>query len=156
MEKLVLEGYEEDPALSEYLELLREGARQSQKILLAECQEVEGKLQYKEAWYIPELDSLRLQILRTDHAAPSAEHPGRAKTFELSAREYYLPGMRTFVDRYVRNCDTCQRSKAVRHALYSVLRTRPVPSRPWEDVSVDFVVGFPHSEGFGSVWLVVD
>lgn len=143
LEKLFSEGYEKDMAPSEYLKQLKEGFRQSKDISLGDCQEVEGRLQYRRAWYVPDLDSLRLEILRTHHDVPSAGHPGRAKTFELVSREYYWPGMRKFVERYVRNCDTCRRTKAVRHAAYGVLKPLPFPRRPWEDVSVDFVVCLP-------------
>jgi hypothetical protein len=31
-----------------------------------------------------------------------------------------------------------------------------VPEKPWEDISMDFVVGLPECEGFDAVWVVVD
>lgn len=57
---------------------------------------------------------------------------------------------------YVRNCATCRRLKAVRHAPYGVLKPLPFPYRPWEDLSVDFVSGLPESEGFDTVMVVGD
>jgi hypothetical protein len=32
----------------------------------------------------------------------------------------------------------------------------PVPEKPSEDISIDFVVGLPECEGFDAVWVVVD
>jgi len=64
--------------------------------------------------------------------------------------------MRKQVDKYVRNCHSCQRSRTTRHATFGVLRPLPVPEKPREDISMDFVVGLPECEGFQAVWVVVD
>ena len=32
----------------------------------------------------------------------------------------------------------------------------PTPKRPWESVSMDFIMALPKSEGFGSIMVVVD
>jgi hypothetical protein len=31
-----------------------------------------------------------------------------------------------------------------------------VPEKPWEDISMDFVIGLPDCEGFDAAWVVVD
>ena len=64
--------------------------------------------------------------------------------------------MRRSVERYVNNCHVCQRSKNSRHAPFGVLKPLPIPARPWQDISWDFVVGLPNSKGFDSVLVVVD
>jgi len=64
--------------------------------------------------------------------------------------------MRKQVDQYVRNCHSCQRSRTSRHATFGVLRPLPVPEKPWADISMDFVVSLPESEGFNAVWVMVD
>lgn len=53
--------------------------------------------------------------------------------------------------RYIQNCETCRRSKAVCYVPYGVLKPLPVPDHPWEDILVDFVVGLPEAEWFD--WL---
>jgi len=60
------------------------------------------------------------------------------------------------VHQYVRNCHSCQRPRTSRHATFGVLRPVPVPEKPWEDISMDFVVRLPECEGFDAVWVVVD
>jgi len=40
--------------------------------------------------------------------------------------------------------------------MFGVLRPLSVPEKPWEDISMDFVVGLPECEGFDAVWVVVD
>jgi len=60
------------------------------------------------------------------------------------------------IDWYVRNCHDCQRSRSSRHSIFGVLRTLSVLDKPLEDISMDFVVGFPSCEGFDAIWVVVD
>jgi len=60
------------------------------------------------------------------------------------------------VDQFVRNCHNCQQSWSSRHSMFGVLRPLPVPEKPWEDISMDFVVGLPECEGFDAIWVVVD
>ncbi|XP_012458151.1 uncharacterized protein LOC105778935 [Gossypium raimondii] len=37
-----------------------------------------------------------------------------------------------------------------------LLQPLPVPERPWESLSMDFIIGLPKSESFGSILVVVD
>ena len=64
--------------------------------------------------------------------------------------------MRRDVERFVSRCTTCQKAKSRLnpHGLYMTL---PVPSVPWEDISMDFVVGLPRTrKGRDSFFVVVD
>jgi hypothetical protein len=50
--------------------------------------------------------------------------------------------MRRDVERFVAHIITCQKTKSRlnTHGLYMPL---PVPSAPWEDISMDFILGLP-------------
>ena len=60
------------------------------------------------------------------------------------------------VDQYVENCHSCRRSRSSQHLKFRVLRPLPVPEKPWDDMSIDFVVGVPECERFNAMWVVVD
>jgi len=64
--------------------------------------------------------------------------------------------MRKDVDRYVWNSHDCQWSLSSRHSTFGVLRPLPVLDKPWEHISMDFVVGLPECKGFDMIWVVVD
>ena len=64
--------------------------------------------------------------------------------------------MRKVVERFVGNCHTCRRTKPRCHTPHGTLLPLPVPDRPWQDISMDFVVGQLKSQGFDANWVVVD
>ena len=60
------------------------------------------------------------------------------------------------IQRYVRNCDTCGRSKSWREGTQGLLKPLPIPTRIWKEISIDFVEGLPESEGMTSLMVVTD
>ena len=58
---------------------------------------------------------------------------------QLVQSSYVWPTLRKEVERYVRRCRICQVAKGDA-GLYMRL---PVPTRPWVDISMDFVLGLP-------------
>jgi hypothetical protein len=65
---------------------------------------------YKKRLYIGE--SLRHQVLYFVHATPLAGHAGYDKTIHKARKDFYWPGMKTDVKKFIRECDVCQRVKA--------------------------------------------
>jgi hypothetical protein len=108
LDELFLEAYQTDPFPSQVLTMLDNQVRHSRLISLAECGRDDNRLTYRNRIYVPNHEPLRLRLLQDHHDVPAAGHPGRAKTLELLTRTYYWKNMRQDVDRYVRNCHTCQ------------------------------------------------
>lgn len=81
--------------------------------------------------------SLRLKIIQELH---NEGHVGRDRTLQLAMASYFWPTMRRDVERFVERCRTCQlaKGKASNAGLYLPL---PIPTQPWTDVSMDFVLG---------------
>lgn len=100
--------------------------------------------------------SLRSDVLRSRHDAVTAGHPGRARTLNLVERDFSWPGLKTFVRQYVSACDICARIKAPRHKPYGLLKPLDIPDRPWQSISMDFIVKLPLSHGYDSIWVVCD
>ncbi|KAL3709190.1 hypothetical protein TMatcc_002980 [Talaromyces marneffei ATCC 18224] len=91
-----------------------------------------------------------------NHDHPLAGHPGREKTYNILSRKYYWPNMTKTVSRYVKNCRICRRTKYSRSPYQGILEPLNVPQRPWNDISVDFIVKLPESDGYDSIMVVVD
>jgi len=116
----------------------------------------EGLLFLDERIYVPSEDSLKLRILRSRHDHPTAGHPGRNKTLLIVRRDFYWPGIKDYVERYVQGCHQCRRAKASRHKPYGLLQPLPVPQRPWSSISMDFIDQLPESQGFDAILVVID
>ena len=80
--------------------------------------------------YVPDDNSLRLELLRQHHDDPLAGHFGFLKTFELLSRNYWFPRMHAYVKSYVATCDSCSRGKPSRHLQHGELRHCPHPLVP--------------------------
>ena len=117
-------------------------------------------LRYNEKAYVPE--TCIRDIIGDHHDDPLHGHPGVAKTMELIGREYAAPGMRASVEQYIKECIQCQQNKSARHTKYGQIQFAPVPSTPWDDVTMDFVVKLPKSKDpatqdvFDSIMVIVD
>ena len=72
-------------------------------------------------------------------------------------KSYWWKRMKVDVARYVASCGVCQRVKAERKRPAGKLQSLEVPLWPWDDVTMDFVVGLPRTpKGKDSIWVVVD
>jgi hypothetical protein len=78
------------------------------------------------------------------------------KTEDVLATHFFWPKMRRNVERYVSQCTTCNKAKS-RLNPHGLCMPLPVPSVPWEDISLDFVLGLPRTKrGRDSIFVVVD
>ena len=83
-------------------------------------------------------------------------HGGHAKTYNHIASTYYWPKMSRDIKRYVSTCDICQKTKSQRHTPVRLLQPIPIPSQPFEVVSIDFIPELPSSSGFDNILVIMD
>jgi hypothetical protein len=106
--------------------------------------------------YVPSSGDLRTRVLQFKHDHVLSGHFGQNKTLELVRRDYSWPNLRTFVKDFCNSCTTCMRSKSQRHKPYGFLKQLPVPVRPWNSISMDFIEQLPESRTFTAILVVVD
>lgn len=91
------QGYYADPFSNEVLEMIRNKSTSSKKISFTECKDNQGRVMFGELFYVPNHDTLQLEVMRLYQDVPAGGHPGGAKTFELLSKDYYWPKMRTYM-----------------------------------------------------------
>lgn len=117
---------------------------------------VQDIVHYKGRVVISPKSALAVQLLREHHDSPVGGHSGEIKTYKRLASEWFWPGMRKMIAQYIRECAVCQQQKQSTLMPAGFLQPLPVPSRIWEDISLDFVEGLPRSQGVDTVLVVVD
>ena len=99
---------------------------------------------------------MRLSILDESHGGTSGGHFGEAKTLALVKANFFWPKLEKDIARFVKKCVVCMMAKTHGNnaGLYTPL---PIPNMPWEEVSLDFVLGLPRTErNKDSILVVVD
>ena len=122
-------------------------------------EEIDGVLHDQGLPFVPEV--IWTELISRQHNNRLAGHFGINKTRELIGRKYYWLSLRKDVEAYVKGCNVCLASKAVRHKPYGDLQALPVPTHRWKDLSMDFVTGLPVStdwkgESYDSILVIVD
>jgi hypothetical protein len=100
--------------------------------------------------------SMHELLVREAHGGGLMGHFGVRKTLDVLHEHVFWPKMKRDVERVCARCITCRQAKyrVLPHGLYTPL---PVPSAPWLDISMDFVLGLPRSrKGRDSIFVVVD
>lgn len=78
------------------------------------------------------------------------------RTYRRLAQSLYWKGMMKTIQELVARCQVCQRNKYQASSPAGLLQPLPVPYQVWEDISMDFIIGFPKSKGVDSILVVVD
>jgi hypothetical protein len=101
--------------------------------------------------------SMRNQVLTAIHdELGEAAHAGFERTYNRVVRHFYWPGMARHTKEFVKTCDICQKIKHRRHAPLGLIRAIPVPEKPFDIVSMDFITDLPESSGFSAALVIVD
>jgi hypothetical protein len=106
-------------------------------------------------FFIPK-SSMRENMLKEKHSGGLARHFGHDNRFAQLNSSDYWPGMREEVKKFVNKCNIFQYEKGKKQntGLYQPL---PILDRPWDAISMDFVLGLPRNQrGSDSIFVIVD
>lgn len=60
------------------------------------------------------------------------------------------------IKNFINTCDVCQKTKPRKHAPVGLLQPIPIPSQPFEVVTMDFIPELPLSNRFDNVLVIVN
>ena len=99
-------------------------------------------------------DKIR-EVIAQCHNSIVSGHWGPRKTYDLVARKYSFPHAKTFVTEFCRACPTCQHVKADRRGEQGLFRPLQLPTRKWQSICMDWVVGLPEVTRNGRVYNAI-
>lgn len=88
-------------------------------------------------------NSLDVQRTILQHCHDNAGHLGMDKTRELVERRFWWPKLVEHVREYVSACPICAKTKSRNHRVPGLMVPLPIPTRPWECVTLDLVTDLP-------------
>ncbi|GBG65475.1 hypothetical protein CBR_g51070 [Chara braunii] len=151
----LVEAYHDDPLMVEIIRRLEA----KDKATSAEFELVDGLLFLEKAGNkrlcVPNRESLRSLFLGECHDA--TRHFGYKKTATNLLQQFWWPTMMRDAKLYVETCQVCQRDKPRTQAPLGLLKSLPIPERPSENLSMDFMDTLVTSQsGMRHIFVIVD
>jgi hypothetical protein len=139
LEQQIREGKLEDVEIREIRETMERGKA------LDFTEDNQGMIWFKNRICVPDVGDLRKTILREAHDSTYSIHPGSTKMYHDLKQRYWWYGMKRDVVPHVALCDTCYRVKAEHQKPTRLHQPLKVPEWKWEEIGMDFIVGFPRT-----------
>lgn len=114
---------------------------------------VDGLITYKGRVYVTASSPALPSILAAAH---TLGHEGVQKTLHRLRADFFVPKARSVVQQFVQACTICQQNKSSHLHPAGLLQPLATPFHIWEDISMDFVEGFPKVNGKTVILSVVD
>ena len=106
---------------------------------------------------MPQKSQVKDDILKVAHRTLYTVHPCETKMYQDLKKSFWWKRMRLDIAHYVASYGVCQRAKAEHKHPVGLLQPLEVPVWPWDDISIDFVVGLPRTQrGKDAIWVIVD
>ncbi|TYK18067.1 reverse transcriptase [Cucumis melo var. makuwa] len=105
--------------------------------------------------YVPRVGDLRKKLLHECHDTLWTGHPKWQRAYVLLKKGYFWPNMRDDVMQYTKTCFICQQDKVEKAKVAKLLEPLPVPTRPWESVSMDFVTHLLKVGDFQTILIII-
>ncbi|KAI3724605.1 hypothetical protein L2E82_36388 [Cichorium intybus] len=117
----------------------------------------QGLKTFRNRIWVPKAGGLRKLILEESHKSKYSIHPGSTKTYQDLKRQYWWPGMKKRIAKYISKCVICAQVKAEHQVPHGDAQSLHIPAGKWEYVTMDLVVGLPRTRrGHDSIWVIVD
>ena len=116
-----------------------------------------GSLHFQDSLCVPDDKELKKKLLFEAHNTIFTMHPGGNKMYQDLKHLYWWKGMNRDVTKYVSKCLTCQQVKVEHQVPTSMLNNLSIPQWKWDNITMDFVSGFPLTQQkHDYVWVIVD
>ena len=85
-------------------------------------------------------------ILKEAHKNPmESSHAGPERLWQQLSQKFYWRRMKADILAFTGSCDVCQKTKFSNFNKFGFLIPNPIPLRPYQSVSMDFIVNLPWS-----------
>ena len=100
--------------------------------------------------------SMRQKLIQSCYDVPVAGHVGIHHSQKLVNGQFSWRGMGTDIQNHLWTCPVCQTTKSDHQKTAGPLQPLPVPSRRWEQITIDLCTDLPVSSGYTAIAVFVD
>ena len=151
LKQMIIDAQKNDEELHKKLQMVRDG----DKTKFSEKEA--GSLYFQNRLCVPDDKELKQKLLYKAHNTVFTMHPGGNKMYQDLKQFYWWKGMKKDVTEYVSKCLTCQQVKAEHQVPTGLLNPLPIPQWKWDNITMDFVSGFPLTQQkHDYVWVIMD
>ncbi len=153
--KQILETNEIDENCTLLREAIARDEAQCEDIKLKNCR-VQNEILYKDSQlWVSFNELLQMNLIREMHDQFSIDHLDILRTMKIIKRNYYWSSMRKTVDRYIRNCYVCQRSKTSRNKSNGLLQPLSISEQRWQNIVMNFIINLSDSYDYNAILTVI-
>ena len=115
----------------------------------------DSALYFKHQLYVPEL--AHHDLIKSLHELLAGGHKGFFCMLHHMQKDYWWPGMLTFLQKFISGCANCQVAKVNVHPMVPGLSPLAVENPlPFSSILVNLITGLPNSHSFDLVMIMVD
>ncbi len=153
--KQILKTNEIDENCTLLREAIARDETQYEDIKLRDCR-VQNEILYRDdlLWVFFD-EHLQMKLIQEVHDQSSIDHFEILRTMKIIRRYYYWSSMRKTIDRYIRNCYICQRSKTSRNKFNELLHSLLILEQWWKNIVMNFVINLSLSKGKNIILTVI-
>jgi hypothetical protein len=94
---------------------------------ISDCRIYNNRIYYKNRLFISANDEFKMQIIYRIHTSGPAGHPKRMKTIKLIGKSYFWLRITQDIQAFVKACEFCSQTKALRSAFFKYLHSLLIP-----------------------------
>ena len=106
--------------------------------------------------YVPNSKKLKEKILQENHNLVDVGHPGQQRILELIKWNYWWPGLKEDIKKYIQGYFKCQQNKVQHQKKSGELHLLEIPQGPWQKINIDIIGPLPRSNGIDAIVVIVD
>ncbi len=146
---------QKDSTCTEIRRALLKNKKSYDEMLLKKFKTIEDILFFKEKLWISDFDQLKLDIIREIHDQSASRHSDIRRICKYLHKWYYWSQAKQSVERYIRNCHICKRSKTSRDKYSELLNSLSISNRSWMNIIMNFVIELSKSKKEFNVILMI-
>jgi len=110
----------------------------------------------EERIYIPNNKILKEKILQENHDSVDVGHSEQQRMMNLLKRNYWWPGLKEDIKKYMQGCFKCQQNKVQHQKKLGELHPLEIPQGLWQEISINIIRPLSRSNGMDAIVVIVD